>query len=410
MVDSKNGKTSLAAAGAPGGRARAAILPPERRSDIAHMGADARWGHNLPKALREGTLEIAGRTIACAVLETKMRVLTQETFLTAVGRAGKAKGGRGSERMILKGGLPPFLAAENLEPFISDELRQAATPVVFRTLRGGKAYGYDAKLLPLVCEVYLLARDAHLEALKEAQERRKRGEQVEAKNILIPSQERIVQICDLLVRGMAKEHIVMLVDRATGYNDQEVRDELTKILEQYIAPHLMPYVSHFPDEFFKQVYKIYGWAYKPGNTQSPRYVGQFINTYIYGYLPPGVLEKLQELNPVTEAGYRKHKHSRFLTDTGDTHLDKQVTSTTTIMMLSENKHEFKENFARVHTKMLEQRKPKQLVIRVPKIIDQPVLFPISDHHLIREQQTVDLSDGGKVGKRQGKKVLQKTEG
>src|SRR6266567_2997631 len=202
MVDSKNGKTSLAAAGAPGGRARAAILPPERRSDIAHMGADARWGHNLPKALREGTLEIAGRTIACAVLETKMRVLTQETFLTAVGRAGKAKGGRGSERMILKGGLPPFLAAENLEPFISDELRQAATPVVFRTLRGGKAYGYDAKLLPLVCEVYLLARDAHLEALKEAQERRKRGEQVEAKNILIPSQERIVQICDLLVRGM----------------------------------------------------------------------------------------------------------------------------------------------------------------------------------------------------------------
>ena len=360
-------------------------------------------------SLCEGTLEIATREIACAVLNTKLRVLTQETFLTAVGRAGKAKGGTGSQRMILKGGLPPFLAARNLEPFISDELRQAATPIVFRTKRGPKAYGYDAKLLPLVCEVYLLARDEHLRILKEAQERRENGEQVEAKNVLLPSQERIVQVCDLLVRGMAKEHIVMLVDRATGYTDQEVRDELTKILEQYIAPHLMPYVQRFPEEFFKQVYKIYGWPYKPGNTQSPRYVGQFINTYVYGYLPPGVLEKLRELNPVTESGYRKHKHTRLLTDTGNTHLDKQVTLTITVMMLSDNKEEFKVNFARVHTKELEQRKPKQLIIPVPKPVNQPVLFPVSDRHLIQQKQLVHLDKDRIFGQRKRKKVLEKIE-
>ncbi len=166
-----------------GGAARAESLTPSRRSEIAKGGALARWSQNFPHAVCEGTIDFAGRSISCAVLDTKLRVLTQETFLTTLGRASKAKGGKGSERMMRVGGLPPFLAAENLQPFISDELRQAATPVVFRTKRGNKAYGYDARLLPLVCEVYLLARDAHLNAHKEAQASRSRGEQVEAKAV-----------------------------------------------------------------------------------------------------------------------------------------------------------------------------------------------------------------------------------
>ena len=221
-------KASRASIASQGGDARAKLIPASRRSEIARQGAVARWSQDFPYAVAEGEIDFAGRRISCAVLDTKLRVLTQETFLTTLGRAGKAKGGQGSQRMMRLGGLPPFLAAENLDQFISDELRKAATPLVFRTIRGNKAYGYDAKLLPLVCEVYLLARDAHLAALKDAQERRKKGELVEAKPVLLSSQESIVQTCDLLVRSMAKEHIVALVDRATGYQDQEVRDEITK--------------------------------------------------------------------------------------------------------------------------------------------------------------------------------------
>ena len=147
-------------------------------------------------------------------------------------------------------------------------------PVVFRTKRGNKAYGYDARLLPMVCEVYLLARDAHLKALKDAQEQRARGENVEARPVLLPNQERLVQTCDLLMRSMAKEHIVSLVDRTTGYAEIEIRDELTKILARYIAPHLMPYLPRFPDEFFRQVYRIHGWPYVAGNRKMPQYVGE----------------------------------------------------------------------------------------------------------------------------------------
>lgn len=364
------------ARGSKGGLARLKSTPPTRRAEIAREAAIARWSTDIPQALAEGEIEFAGRNIACAVLDTKLRVLTQETFLTTLGRAGKAKGGQGSERMMRVGGLPPFLAAENLVPFVSDELRKAATPVVFRTTRGNKAYGYDAKLLPLVCEVYLLARDAHLKALKDAQERRARGEDVEAKPVLLPSQERIVQTCDMLVRSMAKEHIVALVDRATGYTDQEVRDEITKILEQYIAPHLMPWAHRFPDEFFKQVYRLHGWPFVPGNRRRPQYVGVFINKYIYEALPPGVLEKLRELNPVTEKGWRATQNHRLLTDTGNVHLDRQITSTITIMALSENKEQFKEQFARVHTRKLPLPKPLKLTApAAPKALP---LFPSLD--------------------------------
>jgi hypothetical protein len=374
-VKSMTDDNSREARGAKGGLARANALPSSRLSEIAREGAAARWSTNVPQALVEGEIEFSGRNIACAVLDTKLRVLTQETFLTTLGRAGKAKGGHGSERIIRLGGLPPFLAAENLLPFISDELRMAATPVVFRTKRGSRAYGYDARLLPLVCEVYLLARDEHLRALKDAQERRERGEDAEARSILLPSQERIVQTCDLLMRSMAKEHIVSLVDRATGYTDQEVRDEITKILEQYIAPHLMPWTLRFPDEFFKQVYRIHGWPYIPGNRKMPQYVGKFINRYVYEVLPPGVLEKLQELNPVTDKGYRLMQNHRLLTDTGNIHLDRQVTSTTTIMALSDDKEQFKEQFDRVHSRNLLPT-PKPLKLAAPPKSPTPLpLFP-----------------------------------
>jgi hypothetical protein len=165
-----------------------------------------------------------------------------------------------------------------------------------------------------------------------------------------PRNCRLVQTCDLLMRSMAKEHIVSLVDRATGYADVEIRDELTKILAQYIAPHLMPYLPRFPNEFFRQVYRIHGWPYVPGNRRMPQYVGKFINKYIYGYLPDGVLEKLQELNPVLERGWRATQNHRFLTDQGLAHLDRQITSTTTIMALSESAGEFDGNFHKVHRK------------------------------------------------------------
>src|ERR1039458_7892822 len=132
---------------------------PEYYAEINAKRMERKGGRprNPPAATHAGTLEIAGRKIACAVLADGKRVLIQETFLSAIGRSRKGKGG---QIVTSPDGLPPFLAAENLRTFVSDELRQATVPYVYRSVGGANAYGYDAMLLPMVCDVYLTAKDA----------------------------------------------------------------------------------------------------------------------------------------------------------------------------------------------------------------------------------------------------------
>src|SRR5262245_31476836 len=79
-----------------GGKASAAKLTPSERRDRARLAAEARWSANLPVATDEGPLNIAGKTIYCAVLNDERRVLNQETFLLSIGRSAKAKAGTGS--------------------------------------------------------------------------------------------------------------------------------------------------------------------------------------------------------------------------------------------------------------------------------------------------------------------------
>lgn len=288
-------------------------------------------------------MQIAGREIACSVLENGKRVLTQETFLTAIGRAAKAKAGTGSTELV--DGLPPFLAANNLKPYVTDNLRQSTTPVVFRTHEGGRrAFGYDAMLLPLTCEAYLAARDD---------------------GKILKQQEHIVKACDLLMRGLARVGIIALVDEATGYQDQRPKDELNLILEAYIAPELMPWTRKFESEFFRQIYRLQGWPYQPGSAKRTPYVGKLINRYIYEQLPPGVLDNLREKNPVTASGHRRHKHFQFLTEgTGNEHLDKQIAMVTMLMRISVDRQEFEENFARAFIKSAFRQKKLPLVIDV----------------------------------------------
>jgi P63C domain len=45
----------------------------------------------------------------------------------------------------------------------------------------------------------------------------------------------------------------------------------------------------------------------------PPVVGNYVNDLVYERLAPGVLEELQRLNPVTEKGYRRRQHHRYLT-------------------------------------------------------------------------------------------------
>lgn len=339
-VAKKNAADAGRLGGLKGGRARAATLSPQARSDIAREAATARWG-GIPKAPYTGTLQIGDMQIPCAVLPDKSRVVSVRGMADALGRARS-----GAQYAALRedddgAKTPPFLSGKGLKPFISKELAmELASPRLYRSNKGGKpAHGFRAELIPEICEVWLRARDAgtlRLEALKEVAAR-----------------------ADVLMRGLARVGIIALVDEATGYQADRSRDELSKILEAYIAESLRPWLRRFPHEFFKQVHRLWGWEYKEGSLHGPRYIGKIINDYIYKRLPPGVHEELIRNNPAVNGRRKAHHHQWLTDDTGIPHLEKQITAVTTLMAVSDDKPMF----------------DALLRKRFPKTWDQTDLFP-----------------------------------
>lgn len=280
---------------AKGGHARAAVLSAEKRSDIARRAASARWDADIPQASHEGRFQISDATISAAVLPNGKRLLLQSTFLRAIGRSRSPKAGTGVLSTV--DGIPFFLQAEALKPFISADLLASTTPIFFRTKEGKKAVGYDAQLLPAVAEVYLKMRDT---ALSEGKE--------------IPSQYRhIVRACDAVIRGLARLGIVALVDEATGYQEIRDRDALQKILDKYLNAEKAKWAKTFPNDFYRKLFKVRGLKYDPTTVKKPGFIGHDTNNTVYDRLAPGILQKLREFNPRTDKGYRKDKHHQFFT-------------------------------------------------------------------------------------------------
>lgn len=319
---------------AKGGVARARSLDSERRSEIASKAAKARWearkDEHLP-VVEYGSpdrpLRLLDAEIPCYVLNDGTRVLTQQGFLLALGRARTAKGGTGAS--VLVDNLPAFLAANNLKPLISNELLMSTRPIEFRLPGGTKAFGFAAELLPKVCNVYLQARD---------------------KGVLLPSQKRAAEQADLLVRGLAETGIVALVDEATGYQQVRARDALQAYLEKFIRKELAAWVLRFPEEFFKELYRLKGWTWT-GSSRRPRVVGHYIKDLVYERLGPGVIAELERKNPVDDKGRRKSKHHQWLTeDVGHPALAQHLYALTGFMRSETDWNEFHFRFGRAYPK------------------------------------------------------------
>jgi hypothetical protein len=275
-----------------GGKASAAKLTPEERKERARLAAEARWSADLPYATDEGPLHIAGHVILCAVLNDERRVLNQETFLTSIGRARKAKAGTGSTRIEGVDELPPFLAAKNLNQFISEELRRSTKPIPYRTMSGGRAFGYLATVLPEVCRVYIAADDA---------------------GVLLAKQKHIAAACRDLYDSLADVAIIALVDEATGHQRKRSRVALEEFLAMYLNKRLAAWERRFPESFYRHVYRLKGWEYNPNSTSRIPTVGRLTNDLVYSRLAPFVLDEMKKRTPKDEAGRRKHKFHQLLT-------------------------------------------------------------------------------------------------
>jgi len=315
-------KTLSALGAAKGGKARAESLDDDQRREIAQKAARARWG-DMRKATHVGDLKIAGFELPCAVLEDGTRVLSETGVVKSLGlyRSGAV---HVRERETSDGAhLPLFVANKNVKPFVDNELAGVLRkPIWYRVKGAGTVHkGFDAKLLPKVCDVWLKARDAGV----------LRGSR----------QPLIAKKADILIRGLADVGIVALVDEATGYQYDRARHALEEILERFIKNELGKWARRFPDEFYEHLFRLKGMKW-PSDRNPPQFVGTLTNNVVYKRLAPGVLQELQNKTPKTARGHRRNKYHQWLTeDVGHPKLQEHLASVITLMRVSEKWDDFR---------------------------------------------------------------------
>ena len=332
-----------------GGKNRASRLTPERRRAIATNAAQTRWRDHQPKldehietwgnirrAIAQGELNLGGLIIPCAVLDDGTRVLTEKGLGDAFDRRRGGKDWQNRREAAEKSGeLPYFLATPNLKPFVDNELDIVGTAPIRYKSDHKVTFGVTAEIIPGICDVYLKARDA---------------------GILRKSQLKHAQRAQIIQSGLARVAIVALVDEATGYQEKRAKDELQKILAAYISPSLLPWSERFPIDFFKEMFRVWGWpwpadeaAYK--GPQGPRYAGKLIKQLVLENLPQGVLDELERRNPPNEKWQRRNRMAQLLTeDIGHPHVEKLVANITMLFRLSDNRQDFWRHYTRAFNK------------------------------------------------------------
>lgn len=263
-----------------GALARSAALTPERRSKIAAKAALKKAG--FVSATHTGSINIGGAEIPCAVLEDGRRVVWQREVV------GLLTGNK-------KGGLSRYLTAGNLEPFAPEKFKVGnfdETAATFE-MDGRKAHGFDAEDIVDICKMYMMARRA---------------------NVLQSSQIHLATQAEIIVLSLAKIGITALIDEATGF--QEVRDRraLQALLDTYLRQEHAAWAKRFPDDFYKEMFRLRGWKYPTVAGQKPGVVGRYTVDLVYERIAPGLVAELEEKNPKNESGYRKAKHHQWMTD------------------------------------------------------------------------------------------------
>lgn len=264
---------------------------------------------NTPKATHYGVWKIGeSAKIECYVMDNKERVLSLRGAAKSMGLVG------GGSLALVRN-----LNSQWISPYLSDGLRDWLEKAnrnelpQYRTKAGGKFTPFGADIFVDLCKSYIDAR--HDGVLK------------------MESQIAVADKLYAIMTAFAKTGLSAIIDEVTGYQYDREKDELQKLLSKYVSEELMPWTKRFPDEFYKQMFRLKGWTYT--GTNRPQYVGKLTNQYIYDQLPEGVLQELKEKTPKN-----KKLHQSLTESVGVPHLDKQLQKTIGLMQASDTWEEF----------------------------------------------------------------------
>lgn len=277
---------------------------------------------NIPIAEYTGTITVGNKELPCAVLypdtETPIRVFWQREIV------GLLTGNK-------KGGFERYLQPKNLQKYLPEKFKEKSLSETVMPMkikgRAGIAQAFEATDLIDICKMYMQADKA---------------------GVLTYPQKLIAEQAEIIVFAFAKTGVVAIIDEATSYQYVRDRFALNRLLEKYLDDEAKPWAKKFKDEFYKQIFRLNNWEFNPsGFHKRPSVVGKWTNELIYARFPKPVLIKLEDLNPLTNKGYRKWRKHQFLTeDVGNVELQEYISNCIFLMKSASNWKKFKQLFAR----------------------------------------------------------------
>ncbi len=233
----------------------------------------------IPKATHWGELHIGDDiTIPCYVLDNGERVFSLKGVV--VGLIG-TEGGQ----------LPEYLKISGLQDSLPADLRPDSdgnVPALFKfdTTASGVAkiaFGLSVEKFMDLCSAYSSAEDSG--------------------QLKTQRQKEIAKTANRLLRACSKVGIIALVDEATGYQYERVRDAsdfLQFKLKVFLTEEMRPWEKTFPDELWLEFGRLTNWSGPV--TSRPKWWGKLVNELVYEYLDPDVAKWLRENKPKPRHG------------------------------------------------------------------------------------------------------------
>ncbi len=117
-----------------------------------------------------------------------------------------------------------------------------------------------------------------------------------------------------MVRTLSKVGIIALVDEATGYKEICDRKALQAILDKYLRKELAAWAKLFPEEFYKQMFRLRSWKWEGISVSRPGVVCRYTRDLVYERLTPGIRKQLEVIHPTIKPARRKSKHHQWLAE------------------------------------------------------------------------------------------------
>lgn len=336
---SKAAKALSKRGAAKGGRARANVLTPEERREIAQKASEARWAKqkeetdeqnpstevvkaassdlpvpagpdNLPISAFRGTLEMGDLELDCHVLNDGRRVLTASEIV----RVLRGTNSKPSSPQRYFDALPEYT-----DGMFADRTMHFRIPG-----RPQLAMGFAATVLIDMCDMYISADE---------------------NGTLKSNQEGLVAQSWIVMRSCGKVGIEALIDEATGYQEVRQKRALQVKLQAFIADEMQDWVKTFPDEFWEELARLEGIRYQARHR--PLRWGGYVMKFIYNAIDPDVAKELKKRNP--NPHYKENLH-QLLRDHGKDKLHQQLGGVIAIMRECKDMTEFRSRFDRVFAK------------------------------------------------------------